>query len=916
MLKKQLLLLLALLCFGTLLRAQAPQKMTFQSVIRNSSGALVVSSPVGIQISILHDSATGPAVYIERQLPTTNANGLATILIGTGSVVWGSFDSIHWDDGPWYLYAQTDPTGGSTYSISATQQLVTVPYAFYANYAQHSGDTNSGTKPTVTTDSVNTISYTSANVFGNVTTDGGELVLFRGACVDTVSMPDISSAFASPGNGVGMYHVSVPGLMPNTLYHIRAFATNSNGTSYGDTTSFMTLTLTTATVLSDTISGISTASATGGGTVTGDGGSPVTDRGMCWNTTGSPTLTDAHISGGTGIGHFYVTLSPLTPTTTYYARAYATNALGTTYGAQDSFTTVVYSYATIATDTITPISYTWANSGVDVISDGGSGISSQGVCWGTTVNPTTSGPHTGTSTGIGDYPVTITGLTPATTYYVRAYCHNGTGLVYGPERIFTTYSPTLPNVATNSVIGITAATATCGGHITDGGGSPVTARGVCWSLGGTPTIDSSHTTDGSDTGLYNSNITGLAPLTTYYVCAYATNGSGTAYGAVISFTTDSFVTIIPAVPNVGTTDVNILTGTTASSGGYVLTSPGSSVTARGVCWNTTGAPTIADAHTTDGTGLGYFSSSITGLSGCSVHLYVRGYATNATGTGYGNQIFDSTGLPPVFTEAAVTSITATTAVSGGNITSDGGCTVTQRGVVWCPAVDSVYYDSSGGNYYPLLEDGRSGYTSDGTGTGIFVSTLTGLYPGVLYMCRSYVLTGLGVFYGPLQLFTSGVPTTGHYIGENFAGGLVFYIDSTGNHGYVIDPYDLLFSNWGCIWTNISGTNDSFGHGAINTSAIIASCTDTTSAAYRAATCNVGGYSDWFLPNYSEFDTMYVHFAPLGFAGYGSSINAEYWLSTQTDPSSAETAQPNELGDAQLWGDTKDVGKNVRAIRHF
>ncbi len=117
---------------ATLTLAQAPQKMTYQAVVRNSTDALITNTPVGMQISILQTSPTGVAVYIETHTPVTNANGLATVEIGNGTPVAGNFSTIDWSAGPYYLRSETDPTGGTTYTISATSELLSVPYALYA----------------------------------------------------------------------------------------------------------------------------------------------------------------------------------------------------------------------------------------------------------------------------------------------------------------------------------------------------------------------------------------------------------------------------------------------------------------------------------------------------------------------------------------------------------------------------------------------------------------------------------------------------------------------------------------------------------------------------------------------------------------------------------------------------------------
>ena len=118
--------------FSSQLFAQAPNKMSYQAVIRNSSNNLVASKGIGMQVSILQGSATGTAVYVERHFPTTNANGLANIEIGTGTLVSGSFSTINWANGPYFIKTETDINGGATYTITGTSELMSVPYALFA----------------------------------------------------------------------------------------------------------------------------------------------------------------------------------------------------------------------------------------------------------------------------------------------------------------------------------------------------------------------------------------------------------------------------------------------------------------------------------------------------------------------------------------------------------------------------------------------------------------------------------------------------------------------------------------------------------------------------------------------------------------------------------------------------------------
>ena len=112
--------------------AQAPQKMSYQAVIRNSSNALITSTPVGMKISILQGSSSGAAVYVERQTPSTNANGLVSLEIGSGTIVTGTFAGINWATGPYFIKTETDPTGGTVYTIAGTNELMSVPYALFS----------------------------------------------------------------------------------------------------------------------------------------------------------------------------------------------------------------------------------------------------------------------------------------------------------------------------------------------------------------------------------------------------------------------------------------------------------------------------------------------------------------------------------------------------------------------------------------------------------------------------------------------------------------------------------------------------------------------------------------------------------------------------------------------------------------
>ena len=268
---------------------------------------------------------------------------------------------------------------------------------------------------------------------------------------------------------------------------------------------------------------------------------------------------------------------------------------------------------------------------------GFSEIEEHGFCWGKGLNPDLSGNHKslGGLASNQSFSASITGLSEGTRYYILSYVKKDEMIIYGTAKEFTTTSFGFPIVITASVTGITIASAMCGGNVTSDGNGTVSARGVCWNTSGNPTLTNSinHTLEGIGTGQFTSSITGLTNGTTYYVAAYAMNEKGTSYGEIKQFLT---LQLLP--PQVATADVTNVTATTATCGGNVTSDGNGTVSARGVCWNTSGNPTLTNstAHTTDGTGKGAFASQITSLTS-GIKYYVTAYATNENSTAYGSQ---------------------------------------------------------------------------------------------------------------------------------------------------------------------------------------------------------------------------------------------------------------------------------------
>ena len=229
-----------------------------------------------------------------------------------------------------------------------------------------------------------------------------------------------------------------------------------------------------------------------------------------------------------------------------------------------------------------------------------------------------------------NFEIVVRDLQPSTIYNYRFIIYSDVDKARVGGKKFKTLNANIPTVQTMDIdsINIGRNYAVIDGEVLYDGGYPVTARGMCWSTIPDPTVIDNYTTDSMGIGQYSSTLTGLEPLTTYYVRAYATNQKGTAYGEQKIFTT------VSGLPKVTTSEVSDITINSAICGGKVLSGGGFEVLARGVCWSTNPNPTISDSYTTDGLGVGTFTSTLTNLTDTTIY-YVRAYATNENGTSYG-----------------------------------------------------------------------------------------------------------------------------------------------------------------------------------------------------------------------------------------------------------------------------------------
>jgi hypothetical protein len=488
------------------------------------------------------------------------------------------------------MQVELDAAGGSNYTDLGTQQMMSVPYSLYAGNGLKNGTVAgemnywNGTEwvtvapgislpgnqvqtlgfcngvptwgpcpavlPTVTTAALFNITNFSANSGGAVTSNGGAVLSAWGVCWSTSANPTLANSFLQNTVSAGSFSSALSGLTQNTTYYVRAYATNSAGTAYGDEQSFTTTNTTTNVVLPTittfAVSAITTTSASSGGAVTSDGGAALSAWGVCWSTSANPILANSFLQNNGSAGFFSSALSGLTPNTTYYVRSYATNSAGTAYGNEQSFTTTDTNAVlpTIITTVVSAITPSSAIIGATITSDGGAALSAWGVCWSTSSIPTLANSFLQHNVSTTIFGSTLSGLTQNTTYYVRAYATNSAGTAYGNELSFTTLAVVLPIVTTTAITSITSTSANSGGAVTSDGGATVSAWGVCWSTSANPTLANSFLQNTVSSGSFSSALSGLTQNTTYYVRAFASNSAGTAYGNEQIFTTsNNFFTI-------------------------------------------------------------------------------------------------------------------------------------------------------------------------------------------------------------------------------------------------------------------------------------------------------------------------------------------------------------------------------------
>lgn len=366
---------------------------------------------------------------------------------------------------------------------------------------------------------------------------------------------------------------------------------------------------------------ITTNSALVGGSISKDGGAPILEKGIVFSATNNnPTLNDTQIAMGTGIASFSQTISGLTGGTTYYVRAYATNIVGTGYGAVVVFTTAS-SPPIVSTEEISSIGNTSATVGGNVSLSGGATVNERGIVYSiTNTTPTINDTKVQIGSGTGVFSQSITGLSVGVLYHVRAYAINSAGTNYGNVMSFISSGA---SVSSDQPSAVSSSSATLGGVVSSVGGSAVTERGIVYVMGSDiPTLNNTKIVMGLGIGNFSQSITQLSPGTLYSARAFATNNAGTNYGAVQRFTTQ--------------TTVNSITRT-----GAVRTSTNL------VSFSVVFAQSISGLKMSNFslTGSGLTGSFITSVVGSGTSYTVTVFAGSGTGT-LGLNLITSTGISP------------------------------------------------------------------------------------------------------------------------------------------------------------------------------------------------------------------------------------------------------------------------------
>lgn len=688
------------------------------------------------------------------------------------------------------------------------------------------------TPPTVQLDSANARSLP-VHLYGTITAQGSDTVTRYGfAFSASRAVPTVTDSVVAvsgkPTSFPFAFRLSSSLFKRATRYYVRAFAENAQGVSYNKDVVQLVVpdNRTLPGVALNAIENVAATSANAKATLTSDGNTSITAYGICYSaTSANPTLADKVLVTGTAVtgtlpfGYAQV-IASLTDNTTYYVRAFASNAQGTSFSSAVSFKTASVPTAApvVQTDNIVNITATTATVDGTVTSRGTAPVTRYGVCYSTT-NPNPTIADAVVVAGTADpaalplsFSANVTGLAQSTAYYVRTFATNSVGTSYGVARTFTTSTPvvTPPSVQTNDVVttSITTSSATASGTLTAGGTASIVQYGFCYSVTNpNPTTADAVVTSGNASPAsfpfnYTGNLTGLTAGTSYNVRAFARSSAGTSYGVTRTFRTVAAATAAPAVQTV---TINAVSYSSASVLGNLTSGGTAPVTEYGIVYSALNAnPTTADSKQVTGTTQpGSFPFAYTGNLGrlsTNTTYAARAYATNSVGTSYGavQRFTTLIATPAVTTDRVVYSEARNSVTASGTVQSAGASAITRYGFCY-----------SASNATPTIADNP---TDVGTAVGsvplAFSYSFIRWSPGTYYV-RAYAANGSGVAYGSaiaVQVYVSPTVTTDRNATKDDAAGIQTLFGTVSSGGSVaIQEYGFCY-----VSTANAGTNFQVG----------------------------------------------------------------------------------------------------------
>jgi len=808
------------------------------------------------------------------------------------------------DRGNWWTSTITPDDGGWGRQIRSGFKNISKanPYRYVKYSVRCLKDTvyTSGlaTLPILTTLPANPIHVTSATTGGNITSDGGSPIIVRGVAYGTTHNPTIQGLKTINGSDTGVFTSTLVGLNYATTYYIRSYATNYVGTSYGNEVSLM---------INKFCPGIPSVTD-----IDNNVYNTVRIGTQCWM---QSNLKVSKYRNGDAIPTGLSDIDWGSTSSGAYA-IYNNNPINNeVYGKLYNYQAVFDSRGLCPTGWHVPTEDEWRIL-LDFVGPSKSGDLLRSVNFWSTPNIGLTDVF-GFSALPGGARFTSGGFSAIGSEGVwRSYNSMNSfvsnSLYLGPSGNFAfsgfpisghsvrclldsnfNFGFTVPVVSTISAYSISQTSVTTGGNILSDGGSPVIDRGVLYGFNRDLRLDNRLISNGVGSNQFLNNLSELLPGNKYYLRSFASSVFGTGYSDI-----DSFVTLSPLPPKPCPRDSLVID---IDGNVYQAIQIGSQ------CWTQsnlktsryrngdsipTGLNNSAWQNTTAGAYAIYNNDTVNdGLFGKLYNNYAVTDSRGLCPTGWHvpsqaewtlleNQFRGSSGaggaLKSIATQptaggwnwpnTGATNSSGFTALPGGRLSKSGNFSDMSTNGYWWPSSGSLRkLNSNNGNFDQL-------YNSPANGAAV-------------------------------RCVKDGGITT------NIEGGIVFYVDSTGQHGLVCAPSDQGIFEWGCFGTDIVGTSTAFGTGQANTNLILSGCSTRPIAASVCDDLVLNGYSDWYLPSVEELQLMFSNLRAIGIGGFSN--NNPYWSSSQANPNAAWSIFNGSVGNLNKGGSTR-----VRAVRAF